>query len=75
MRNGERFLVCLAFAAIGGVAMSAAQQPHKPAYPKPQIEHLDVAPDFTLPDQDGQALKLSALRGKPVVLYFYRGYW
>lgn len=30
-----------------------------------------VAPDFTLPtDTDGR-LKLSSLRGKPVVLFFY----
>jgi thioredoxin-dependent peroxiredoxin len=31
----------------------------------------DAAPDFTLPDQHGDEVKLSALRGKPVVLYFY----
>jgi len=31
----------------------------------------DPAPDFTLPDQDGNPVTLSALRGKPVVLYFY----
>jgi thioredoxin-dependent peroxiredoxin len=31
----------------------------------------DTAPDFTLPDQDGQPVALAALRGKPVVLYFY----
>ena len=31
----------------------------------------DPAPDFTLPDQDGQPVTLSALRGQPVVLYFY----
>lgn len=31
----------------------------------------DQAPDFTLPDQDGKPVTLSALRGKPVVLYFY----
>lgn len=30
-----------------------------------------VAPDFTLPDQDGVDLSLSALRGRWVVLYFY----
>jgi len=29
------------------------------------------APDFTLPDDDGGKVKLSDLRGKPVVLYFY----
>ena len=29
------------------------------------------APDFTLPDQDGEKVKLSELRGQPVVLYFY----
>jgi peroxiredoxin Q/BCP len=29
------------------------------------------APDFTLPDQDGNPVSLSGLRGKPVLLYFY----
>ena len=29
------------------------------------------APDFTLPDQDGEPVTLSDLRGRPVVLYFY----
>jgi thioredoxin-dependent peroxiredoxin len=29
------------------------------------------APDFTLSDQDGTEVTLSALRGKTVVLYFY----
>jgi peroxiredoxin Q/BCP len=31
----------------------------------------DVAPDFELPDQGGQTVKLSELRGQTVVLYFY----
>ncbi len=32
----------------------------------------DMAPDFTLPDQDGKAVKLSDFRGKQnVVLAFY----
>jgi peroxiredoxin Q/BCP len=31
----------------------------------------DQAPDFTLPDQDGNAVSLSGLRGRNVVLYFY----
>ena len=29
------------------------------------------APDFELPDQDGEPVRLSALRGQTVVLYFY----
>ena len=31
----------------------------------------DKAPDFSTNDQDGKLVKLSALRGKKVVLYFY----
>lgn len=31
----------------------------------------DLAPDFTLPTDEGGALTLSDLRGGPVVLYFY----
>lgn len=34
-------------------------------------EKNDVAPDFELDTQDGKPLKLSDLRGKKVVLYFY----
>ena len=30
-----------------------------------------IAPDFTLPSQDGTSLKLSDFRGRWVVLYFY----
>jgi peroxiredoxin Q/BCP len=31
----------------------------------------DSAPDFDLPDQDGKPVRLSDLKGSPVVLYFY----
>jgi thioredoxin-dependent peroxiredoxin len=31
----------------------------------------DKAPDFTLPDQAGNPVSLSGLKGKTVVLYFY----
>ena len=31
----------------------------------------DPAPDFTLPDQDGQPVALKDLRGQRVVIYFY----
>jgi peroxiredoxin Q/BCP len=35
------------------------------------IEEGKAAPDFELQSDSGQTVKLSALRGKPVVLYFY----
>ena len=35
------------------------------------IEEGAKAPDFTLLTHDGEKLKLSSLRGTPVVLYFY----
>ena len=35
------------------------------------IEPGQPAPDFELPDQDGNPVRLSELRGRPVVLYFY----
>ncbi len=35
------------------------------------LETGQMAPDFTLPDQDGRPFTLSSLRGGYVVLYFY----
>lgn len=36
----------------------------------------EVAPDFTLEDQNHKKVTLSDARGKsPAVLVFYRGYW
>jgi len=36
-----------------------------------KIEEGKKAPEFTLPDQDGKDVTLSALKGKDVVVYFY----
>jgi thioredoxin-dependent peroxiredoxin len=35
------------------------------------VEEGKAAPDFELQSDAGETIKLSALRGKPVVLYFY----
>jgi peroxiredoxin Q/BCP len=35
------------------------------------IEAGTTAPDFTLPDQEGEDVSLADFRGSPVVLYFY----
>lgn len=37
----------------------------------PQNQIGDVAPDFTLPDENGKSVSLSSFRGKKVILYFY----
>lgn len=35
------------------------------------MEKGDKAPDFSLPDQNGNVVSLQALRGKTVVLFFF----
>lgn len=35
------------------------------------LEPGDDAPDFELPDQDGEPSRLADFRGQPLVLYFY----
>jgi len=35
------------------------------------LEPGQKAPDFTLPDQDGEQVSLASLRGETIVLYFY----
>jgi peroxiredoxin Q/BCP len=35
------------------------------------IQEGNPAPDFELPSDTGETVRLSALRGRPVVLYFY----
>ncbi len=72
MKRWLFLLAAVALVALGTAAYRTLYQ-----YPKPQIPSNvgKLAPDFTLPDQDGKPLTLSSLRGAPVVLIFYRGYW
>jgi cytochrome oxidase Cu insertion factor (SCO1/SenC/PrrC family) len=35
----------------------------------------DAAPDFTALDAEGAPFRLSELRGRPVLLKFFRGHW
>jgi peroxiredoxin Q/BCP len=35
------------------------------------VQDGEIAPDFTLHDDDGGSVQLSKLRGRPVVVYFY----
>jgi len=36
-----------------------------------KLQPGDTAPDFTLPDQDGQPVDLAGYRGRKVIVYFY----
>ena len=36
-----------------------------------RLEAGDIAPDFTLPDADGNPVSLQSLRGQRVIIYFY----
>lgn len=60
------------FVSVAGCA-SSAHQPSAPpadAAPATGIEVGQLAPDFTLNDSDGRAVRLSDLRGKVVLIEF-----
>jgi hypothetical protein len=70
------------FVAAAGLTLSACAAPGPPPVPPgvpPEFVHFtatelaegDLAPDFDLPTADGSdSVRLSRLRGKPVVLVF-----
>jgi cytochrome oxidase Cu insertion factor (SCO1/SenC/PrrC family) len=72
--KGERMRRIVLFAAL---ALSAAGLASAAGSPRTSPVGVgDAAPDFTLQDQNGHPVSLSASRGqRPVVLVFYRGYW
>jgi cytochrome oxidase Cu insertion factor (SCO1/SenC/PrrC family) len=70
------------FASIALLALAAALPPSpavtsalaaSPTARPPLVG--EAAPDFTLADQNGKPVRLSAARGEKAVLVFYRGYW
>jgi len=68
--------VFLQIIVLLSVSMAANLQSLSTTARKTPISVGDVAPDFTLEDQNGHKIALSDARGKsPVVLVFYRGYW
>jgi cytochrome oxidase Cu insertion factor (SCO1/SenC/PrrC family) len=66
-------LIVAAVLLVVAVLFVAAQM----RLPKPQGSFTagQLAPDFTLNDQDGHPFPLSDQRGAGVLLIFYRGYW
>ncbi len=71
--GGAMVLAALLIPAAGLIAR-AGEPPAQAAPPNGAPAELEVgmmAPDFTLPDQDGKVHHLADLRGKTVVLAFY----
>ena len=65
----------LAIVLLSVTAIVSSQSPTANVRSTP-IGIGDVAPDFTLADQNGNKITLRDARDKrPVVLVFYRGYW
>ena len=65
---------------LGGIFapayLPAAEQPAENVKRAAPVGVGDMAPDFTLEDQNGRTLTLSTeWKARPVVLVFYRGYW
>lgn len=57
-------------------SMAANSQPQSADVRSTPVAVGEIAPNFTLEDQNKNKVRLSAARGKsPVVLVFYRGYW
>jgi cytochrome oxidase Cu insertion factor (SCO1/SenC/PrrC family) len=69
-------LVALATLAVAPLRNTSAAE-GGPAPRATPVDTGDLAPDFTLFDQDGQPHTLSIARAdkRAVVLVFYRGYW
>ena len=68
---------CQAAGASTASGPAPAAQPPPAAQPAPaaqaprELKIGDVAPDFTLQDQNRQEVRLSQFRGKPVQVAFY----
>jgi cytochrome oxidase Cu insertion factor (SCO1/SenC/PrrC family) len=66
------WLLVLAFAIPQAGHQLWAQNDKKEAPPVPSLKVGDEAPDFEMPDQAGNKVKLSSFRGKKnVALAFY----
>ena len=72
----KRFTAFFQTVVLLWLCMALNSQPASAADRSTPIAVGDVAPDFTLEDQNRHQIKLSESHGKsPVVLVFYRGYW
>lgn len=66
-----RFLRALVLVAALGALAACDHSSSSTAAPAQELAVGQPAPDFTAKAHDGTEIHLSALKGKPVVLYFY----
>ena len=70
------FTVLLQTIVLMSTAMSTNLQLPKNTQRSTPVALGEVAPEFTLEDQNGHKVALADARDKsPVVIVFYRGYW
>ena len=68
MKNKNR-ITLFVFSCLASIIASAASAQDWPQWRGPNRDAK--APDFSLPDENGQTTRLSDFRGKSVVLFFY----
>ena len=67
---GSRWIAALLVGSAFFVVLIGVATAKSPKFLGPAITHPSVAPDFTLRDQNGRVVRLSAERGKVVMLTF-----
>lgn len=67
-------VLAVAVVIVGAMRLlnpAPAETPEEPTVPAETTEPANLAPDFTVYDLDGNPVKLSDFRGKPVILNFW----
>jgi hypothetical protein len=67
MLAGASILLAVSFVGLGVLAPQSKQTP--------AVVVGSPLPDFTAPDENGKPFELASLRGRPVLLKFFRGHW
>ena len=76
LHAGRSLVFIIAGLAGAVLRQSAGAQTGEVTTRTSPVQVGEMAPDFTLEDQQGRKVTLSSVRGKmPTVLVFYRGYW
>lgn len=83
MKRLSAVVLCAALVLSSSACRRQAAEPTlgpHDGFDMPPVERARVAvgaqaPDFTLENVDGRRVTLSGLRGRFVVLVFYRGHW